>query len=128
MATDQGSSNATSGETASIGTGTYTARLTRASQPARDQAAKRRAAAEGVIPNAVAAWPTVRTEEPSRSNLLSCSRDVALMPARFIRFILSELTSLPGTFLRSKGSSQVKGLVESRRTPTRMTWLSSRTQ
>ncbi len=89
-----------SDEADSIGTGTYAPRLTRASHPARDQAASLRAAAACVIPSAMAAWPAVSTEGLSRSNLLSCSRDVALRPAGFMRYILSDLTSIWKIFQR----------------------------
>src|SRR5512138_778464 len=97
VATDQGSSSATSADADSIGTGTYAPRLTRASHPARDQAANLRAAAARVIPSVLAASLAVTTEGLSRSSRLSCSRDVALSPDGFMRYILSEQRSFRRT-------------------------------
>ena len=104
VATDQGSSSAISADADSIGTGTYAPRLIRASHPARDQAANLRAATAFVTPRMLAASPAVSTVGFSRSSRLSCSRDVALRPDGFMRYILSAKTSLNVTFLRLKCS------------------------
>lgn len=105
VATDQGSSSAMSDDADSIGTGTYAPRLTRASHPARDQAANLRAAATCVIPSLLAASPAVSTEGLSRRSRLSCWREVALSPDGFMDYILSEQAILRMTLLRLKRSA-----------------------
>ena len=87
VATEQGLSSAMSRDADSMGTRTQAPRLTRASQPALDQAASLRAAAPDHSPSKTAAPGGVNSDGLSNSNLLSCFREDALRREGSMRYI-----------------------------------------